>query len=66
MSELIKSLGKSELLQAGLWSVAFLGVCVLVGLGKIKPETIEMLLFAIVGRASVTGGSNASADRKRL
>jgi hypothetical protein len=31
------------------WTVAFVGVCVLVGLGKIKPETIEYLLFAMGG-----------------
>lgn len=37
-----------------LWAVAFTGVCVLVGLGKIKPETVEYLLFALVGRAATT------------
>lgn len=36
-----------------LWAVAFVGVTVLVGLGKLKPETIEYLLFALLGQASV-------------
>jgi hypothetical protein len=35
-----------------LWAVAFVGVCVLVGLGKVKPETLEYLLFAVIGRSS--------------
>ena len=35
-----------------LWGVAFVGVAILVGLGKLKPETLEMLLFAVIGRAS--------------
>lgn len=43
---------ESELVQAGLWVAAFTGVCVLVGLGKMKAETVEMMLFAVIGRAS--------------
>lgn len=35
-----------------MWAIAFVGVCVLVGLGKIKPETIEYLLFALLGARS--------------
>jgi len=35
--------------DALLWCVAFTGVCVLVALGKVKPETLEYLLFAIGG-----------------
>lgn len=31
------------------WIVAFTGVCVLVGLDKIKPETVEYMLFALGG-----------------
>lgn len=34
-----------------MWVVAFIGVSVLVGLGKLKPETIEFLLFAMGGAA---------------
>lgn len=33
-----------------LWAVSFVGVCVLVGLGKLKPETVELMLFAVIGR----------------
>lgn len=36
-----------------LWAVAFVGVSVLVGLGKLKPEVIEYLLFALLGQASI-------------
>jgi len=32
-----------------LWCVAFTGVCILVGLGKLQPETLTYLLFAIGG-----------------
>lgn len=38
--------------DAILWGLAFTGVCVLVALGKLKPETIEYMLFALVGKAS--------------
>lgn len=52
-----------ELRQGGMWVVAFVGVCVLVGLGKIKPEVIEYLLFALVGRtASGKKGKNDVAS----
>lgn len=40
-----------ELRQSALWVVAFVGVCIMVGLGKVKPETIEYLLFAMLGAA---------------
>jgi len=36
-----------------VWIVAFTGVCVLVWAGKLKPETIEYLLFAILGQYAV-------------
>jgi hypothetical protein len=36
-----------------LWAIAFVGVAVLVGLEKIKPETLEYLLFALAGKASL-------------
>lgn len=35
-----------------LWALAFVGVCVLVGLGKVKPETLEYVLFALLGFAA--------------
>jgi len=40
--------------DAVLWAVTFVGVCVLVGLGKVKPETIEYMMMAIVGRVAST------------
>lgn len=36
-----------------LWALTLVGVCVLVGLGKVKPEVLEYMMMAIVGRASV-------------
>jgi hypothetical protein len=50
----IKEYITDEVRQGGMWVVAFIGVCVLVGLGKLKPEAIEYLLFALVGRSAVT------------
>ncbi len=49
LSELAEKAKSSEGLQAGLWAVAFVGVCVLVGLGKVKPEVIEALLMGMLG-----------------
>lgn len=34
-----------------LWIVSFIGVCVLVALGKLNSSVIEMFLFAVIGRA---------------
>lgn len=36
-----------------LWAVTFAGVCVLVGLGKMDSKTVEYMMMAIVGRASL-------------
>ncbi len=52
MDNLKKLIGSQEVL---LWALAFTAVSVLVGLGKLKPETLEFMLFALCGRAS-TGG----------
>lgn len=52
MLEKLSKASQSEVVQAALWVVAFAGVSVLVGLGKLKPETIEYLLFALLGRAA--------------
>lgn len=38
-----------EIRQGVLWVVAFVGVCVLVGLEKLRPETIEYMLFSLFG-----------------
>ncbi len=48
VSETVKGVLKDD----ALWAVAFIGVCVLVGMGKLKPETVEYMLFAVVGRAA--------------
>lgn len=48
-----KFLLTDEFRKGGMWVVAFVGVCILVGLGKLKPETIEYLLFALIGQAAV-------------
>jgi hypothetical protein len=42
-----------EFRQGGLWVVAFVGVCVLVYAGKLKPETVEYILFALLGQAGM-------------
>jgi hypothetical protein len=42
---------KGEPAKLAIWVVAFICVTILVGLGKCKPETIEMMLFYIVGAA---------------
>jgi hypothetical protein len=49
----LKELLTDEVRRGGMWVVAFIGVTVLVALGKIKPETIEYLLFALLGQAAV-------------
>ena len=57
---MFSKLSESELVQAGLWVVGFVGVVVLVGLGKIPSSTIEMMLFGLAGRMTMKGKSNAS------
>ncbi len=47
--KLASSTNTTDWLQAGLWSVAFIGVAVLVALGKVAPTMLENLLFALVG-----------------
>jgi hypothetical protein len=42
-----------EMRQGGMWVVAFIGVTTLVAMDKLKPETIEYLLFALLGQAAV-------------
>lgn len=39
----------------GLWAVAFIGVCIMVATGHLKPETVEYLLFALLGKQSERG-----------
>jgi hypothetical protein len=45
----LSKLSSSEVSQACLWGLSFAGVCVLVGLGKVKPEVVEMMLMALIG-----------------
>ncbi len=52
MPNLVKEVLSDDRAQYAMWAVAFTGVCVLVGLGKLKPETVEYLLFALLGKAS--------------
>lgn len=49
----LKDYLSEEMRQGGMWVVAFVGVTILVGMGKLKPETIEYMLFALVGQAAV-------------
>lgn len=64
----LKEMLSHEHTQSAMWVVAFVGVCVLVGLGKLKPETIEMLLMGLASRvitgqqAKQTGDSNANGS----
>lgn len=58
----LKKINESELSQAIIWVAAFTGVSVLVGLGKLRPESLEMLLFALIGRASSSKGKSHGTD----
>lgn len=62
MPEFLKGIGEKS--EAVLWGVAFTGVCVLVGLGKIKAETVEYLLFALVGRSATKRAPEASLPKE--
>lgn len=42
-----------------IWCVTLTVVGVLVGLGKIKPETLEYILFAVAGYAGSKSGSKS-------
>ncbi len=53
--ERVKAILTDSVRKDGLWAVAFIGVCVMVGLGKLKPESIEYLLFALLGKQSERG-----------
>ncbi len=62
VSSVLATLKNTEVSKTILWCVAFTGVCVLVGLGKIKPETIEYLLFALGGAIASGKGSKSNAQ----
>lgn len=61
----IRELLTDEVRQGGMWVVAFVCVTVLVGMGKVKPESLEYLLFALIGRSSaITKGRQVAAEGK--
>ncbi len=62
----VRELLTDERLHYIMWGVAFAGVCVLVGLGKLKPETVEYLLFALLGKASAKDGPKMISDWKEV
>jgi hypothetical protein len=51
----VKAILSEGVRKDGLWAVAFVGICVMVALGKLKPETIEFMLFALLGKQSERG-----------
>lgn len=51
----IKTLLTEGVRKDGLWAVAFVGICIMVAMGKLKPETIEYMLFALLGKQSERG-----------
>lgn len=60
----IKELLSGDATHVVTWVVAFVGVCVLVGVGKLKPETIEYLLFAMGGAVASNRLSRPSSEDK--
>lgn len=58
LSKLSKLTG-SETAQFILWGVAFIGVSVLVGLGKVNSTMLEGLLFGLFGAMSFKGKPDA-------
>lgn len=50
--------------QDGLWVVAFVGICIMVALGKLKPETIEYMLFAMLGKRAAALPKNPYSGDK--
>lgn len=42
-----------------LWAITFVGICILVGLGKLKPETVEYMMFALLGKAASSSAPKA-------
>lgn len=55
MTSSIKDLLSEGIRRDGLWAVAFTGVCIMVAMGHLKPETIEFMLFALLGKQSERG-----------
>ncbi len=59
MLQKLSSLTAPELAQFGLWALAFVGVSVLVALGKVNSSMLEGLLFGLMGSMSLKGKTNA-------
>lgn len=51
----LSNLSSSELAQFALWALAFVGVAVLVGLGKVNTSMLEGLLFGLMGSLTLKG-----------
>ncbi len=63
MTKNIKELVSSDVTKTVTWICAFAGVCVLVGLGKMKPEAVEMLLFGLLGSVTSRRGNHEDSNR---
>ena len=62
MSLMWSKLSSSEQAQFALWGLAFVGVAILVGLGKVSSSMLEGLLFGLLGSISLKG-NNSSATK---
>ncbi len=60
MLQKLSNLSGSELAQFALWALAFAGVSVLVGLGKVNSSMLEGLLFGLMGSISLKGNSSGT------
>ncbi len=50
-----------------LWAVGFVGVCVLVGMGRLDQEVLKYMVFALAGKAvSSTQNSNLISPKLEL
>ncbi len=58
----VKALLSEGVRKDGLWAVAFIGICIMVAMGKLKPETIEYMLFALLGKRSERGSKDENAN----
>lgn len=45
-----------------LWAMTFVGVCVLVGMGKLESEAVKYMMMAIVGRAAAGRKTTEKSD----
>lgn len=61
----LNQLSQQDKTQAFLWAVAFTGVCVLVALGKVQPDMLEKVLFALIGGMAMkrSGGNDEQSGK---